>query len=129
MSFVSDLDKFAKTFNANTEMVTKKVAIEIGNSLVQMSPVDTGRFRANWQHGYGVPNLATTEQTDKGDATSGRLEASILSGYGDVTYITNSLPYAKRLEDGWSKQAPSGMVRITAARFQQFVKLAVTGLE
>jgi hypothetical protein len=28
-------------------------------------------------------------------------------------YIQNNLPYAERLENGWSKQAPHGMVKIT----------------
>lgn len=76
-----------------------------------------GRFRANWQFGYGAINKDTTEQTDKsGSASLGRIEAAV-SGVqaGGVCWVSNSLPYAQRLEDGWSKQAPIGMVKVTFA--------------
>jgi hypothetical protein len=36
------------------------------------------------------------------------------------------MPYALRLEYGWSKQAPAGMVRVTVAEFQAVVNAAVT---
>jgi hypothetical protein len=42
-----------------------------------------------------------------------------------VIYLTNALPYARRLEYGWSKQAPSGMVRISAMRFAEAVRKAI----
>ena len=39
---------------------------------------------------------------------------------GGVTFMANNLPYAHRLEfEGWSRQAPEGMVRRTVARFNQ----------
>jgi hypothetical protein len=30
-----------------------------------------------------------------------------------VIYLQNSLPYALRLENGWSKQAPGGVLALT----------------
>lgn len=32
-------------------------------------------------------------------------------------FLTNNLPYIERLERGWSKQAPTGMVALTVAEF------------
>ena len=33
-------------------------------------------------------------------------------------YIQNNLPYANRLENGWSNQAPAGMVALTIAEVE-----------
>lgn len=76
-----------------------------------------GRFRANWQIGIGRMDATTTEDTDAGGGkTIARLtgEAQGVKA-GQVVVVSNSLPYAERLENGWSKQAPSGMVRLTIA--------------
>jgi hypothetical protein len=43
---------------------------------------------------------------------------------GDIVFLVNNLPYGPRLERGWSKQAPSGMVGITVAEFQKAVSKA-----
>lgn len=74
-----------------------------------------GRFRANWQIGIGALNAVTTDDADKsGGPTMQRLTlAAKATGAGKVVWISNSLPYAQRLEAGWSKQAPAGMVGLT----------------
>lgn len=74
-----------------------------------------GRFRANWQIGIGSMDTTTTEATDAGgSATIARLEGEAQGvKAGQVVTVSNSLPYAQRLEVGWSKQAPAGMVRLT----------------
>ena len=74
-----------------------------------------GRFRANWQIGIGALNRTTTDATDKtGGPTLTRLsKAAQAASAGQVVWVSNSLPYAQRLEAGWSKQAPAGMVGLT----------------
>jgi hypothetical protein len=43
--------------------------------------------------------------------------------------MINALPYGPRLEyEGWSSQAPAGMVRISVVEFQTFVDKAVMEL-
>jgi len=56
--------------------------------------------------------------------------ADKVGGAGKVTYMVNNQPYAYGLEFGthtygFSSQAPAGMVRINAVRFQQIVAEAV----
>jgi hypothetical protein len=41
---------------------------------------------------------------------------------GMVHYIVNTTPYMQRLEDGWSKQAPNGMVALTVVAFGGIVQ-------
>ena len=45
---------------------------------------------------------------------------------GHVFYLVNNLPYIRRLEQGWSQQAPAGMVAVTVSEFQQTVARAAT---
>nr|WP_309504287.1 hypothetical protein [uncultured Roseovarius sp.] len=88
--------------------------------LVLKSPVDTGRFKGNWNVGVGQMDLKTTETVDpSGGGTITRADRE-LTAYASaegfpVINLTNNLPYAVRLEDGHSNQAPNGMVGLTVA--------------
>lgn len=86
-----------------------------------------GRFRANWQLSIGAPVEGTLDQVDPaGGVTLAKLKLQVESlTAGQTAYIVNNLPYAIPLEYGHSTQAPSGMVRVTLARFQQIVAAAV----
>jgi hypothetical protein len=87
-----------------------------------------GRFRANWDYGLDSAPGAQYDVTDKTPATSmnrveGGLKGAKMAGH--VHYIANNLPYAQRLEDGHSRQAPNGMVGLTVQRFDAIVSAAV----
>lgn len=94
------------------------IGLEAFKRIVQKSPVDTGRFRGNWNADIGGMNTAITETLDKsGGPTISRAVGSLsaystMDGYPDIN-ITNGLPYAVRLENGYSGQAPGGMVALT----------------
>ena len=126
--FALDLAAFAAKAGANAELVVRKVSIDILGKVILRSPVLTGRFRANWVLSFGTPEISQSDAVDKtGSMTIGRQSAR-LAGFklGQAIYIMNSLPYGPRLEyEGWSKQAPAGMVRITVAEFQLLVAKAV----
>lgn len=98
----------------------RALALEGLRGVVLMSPVDTGRFRGNWQVTQGEPAAGALEATDKaGGPTIAKGSAVIAQAKPfSATWIVNNLPYAQRLEDGWSKQAPGGMVKVTAARLE-----------
>lgn len=113
------------------DLVVKKVAMDIAAQLVNRSPVDTGRFRANWRVGMGAPNMATSTSTDKAGSSTVMAMTGAIDSYttGQTIWLTNSLPYAQRLENGWSKQAPSGMVRLTILSWRRAVSNAVRNLK
>lgn len=104
---------------ATPAIFMKELLVELSNRVIMKSPVDTGRFRANWNVGNGSIDYATSESTDKqgNTALKNSLEINSIKINGQTIYITNSLPYAYRLEyEGWSKvKAPAGMVRVTLA--------------
>jgi hypothetical protein len=109
------------------ELVTRKVILELHSSMVLKSPVDTGRFRANWQVGDRTVNLTTTVSTDPdGNGAISRAAAIIERlDLGGVIYLTNSLPYSYRLEHGGSQQAPQGMVKLTVLEYSGFLAKAI----
>lgn len=71
-----------------------------------------GQARRNWQVTIGQPSA----QPKKGTDASG--QKALSDGYAQVAkitkptiaFISNPLPYMVPLENGWSKQAPNGMV-------------------
>ncbi|MBE5254514.1 HK97 gp10 family phage protein [Mixta mediterraneensis] len=79
--------------------------------IVQRSPVDTGRFRANNQVSLGGPDYSQLATTDKsGASTIQQGNAVIAQGKPySVIYIQNNLAYAESLENGHSQQAPAGI--------------------
>lgn len=127
-AFSLAISKFAALAPGNATQVVHKVGIEILKRLVLRSPVDTGRFRANWQVGLQAVGY-TTDLTDPGGAVAiadGTDEIN-RTPIGTPIWISNGLPYARRLEYGWSKQAPQGMVRLTILEFSRFIEEAVKG--
>jgi hypothetical protein len=111
-----------------TENIIKKIAFDVVANLRKAgseggTPVDTGWARANW-----IPKIGgdpTTTPTGTREAV-GSAENAVQSGLSSLlnykmfagpVYITNNVPYILNLNDGTSKQAPTGFVQaaITAA--------------
>ena len=126
-SFELQLAEFAAQANGAVDVSLREIIVKIGMSLISMSPVDTGRFRGNWQFSIAAPAVGTLDTLDPtGEQATARLVGdSIEFRAGSTAFIVNNLPYAIPLEYGHSDQAPGGMVRITQARFQQIVEEAI----
>ena len=106
------------------EVAVQRISLEVFQRVILRSPVDTGRFRGNWQVGIGRIPTGTLDLNDKtGQATISKAQAAALSlEAGQSITLVNNLPYAQRLEDGWSAQAPAGMVALTVQDFQEIAR-------
>jgi len=97
--------------------VYRRLFLDIDNRLTAKSPVDTGRFKNNWNWSSGAIDFSTNDsKSGSAFGTPGGNNLPEIAGLrinGQMVYVTNSLPYSKRLEDGWSKQAPAGMISVT----------------
>lgn len=125
--FKANFAKLLKNAGKRAEDVVTLTALQLQSSMVQMSPVRTGRFKGNWQIGLDAVNF-NIEDAPLSDAV-GRTAAVLPSWIpGQTIYLTNSLPYARRLEYGWSKQAPQGMVRLTVQNYSRALAAAVRDL-
>ncbi len=139
----ADLAKFAEVMDVAPRIVTRRIVVDLHRRVSKRTPVDTGRARASWDVKQGTPSdyqppitvgsVAGKGKTKLGKGiTSSSLGSGALSGgkiknideavagiTGDSpVFITTSLDYVKYLEDGSSKQAPSGMVRISLAEIE-----------
>ena len=137
MTFALDLSAFAKKTDLRMEAVVRRIVLDVAKSLVEMSPVGDadywkspppkgyvgGRFKASWDYGFNSPPSDLHRGIDpSGAASLNRIEAGIDGKMGGaIHYLANNAPYAMRLEEGWSRQAPHGMVELTAMKFQAIV--------
>jgi len=145
MSFSLDLKEFAEKTERNVDDVKQAVALDLFGKVIKATPVGNpsiwkskppkgytgGRLRGNWQASVNTPATGVLDAKDKnGNATIGKMTAVIESQKGDgVLWLSNNLPYAYRVEYGWSTQAPSGMVRTTIAAFESAIARAIQKVE
>lgn len=86
------------------------IVLETDKKLKEQSPVDEGTFRASWRISESEIDESVNEE---GNTTAQNYSEKI--EIGKDYYLTNSLPYAQRLAEGWSQQAPSGWVELIAS--------------
>jgi hypothetical protein len=138
--FSVPLAQFAAKAKLDLETVVRKSTAEVFKAVVLKTPVSTGRARANWNCSANVVDTSTTQSTNQQRGAAEAAKALSLPA-GGVVYLANSLPYIRVLEyggypnppkhptgktvNGFSKQAPAGMVRLTAQEFSDYVQKAI----
>ena len=86
MSFDSDVKNAFDSIRDQTRKYTVRIANDAYSSVVDLSPVDTGYFRNQWEYNpLQFPEIN----------------------------IVNNTEYGPMLENGTSKQAPAGMITVT----------------
>jgi hypothetical protein len=136
-TFELDLQKFAAKAKSRADSVVHGIVAEITAKIDERSPVGDakywkrppppgyigGHFRGNWQLGVDSYPGGTLSRIDPtGTATVAAIIGAIpAQAAGHVFTIANNLPYAVRLEEGWSHQQPEGIVGRTAVEFQIIV--------
>jgi hypothetical protein len=143
--FSMSLKSFADKTEGELRVVIQKVALEILSRLVMRTPVGNpdlwksagaptgytgGQARGNWQVTIGAEAIGELERIDPGGNATIAEGTAIISSWlaANSIFIVNNVPYIARLEDGWSTQAPEGMLRITIAEFDGIVQGAVRQL-
>lgn len=128
-NFDLEISRFIERACGNIDEAMRTAAVLVAQGVVSTSPVDTGRFRANWVFGRSLPQ-GTVDATDiSGAATIAKIAGQVTSlKAGGEVWIVNNLPYAGKLEYGSSQQAPSGVVRITLANLPAALEQYIRGL-
>lgn len=143
-TFALDLQRFAEKTKDKADAAIGNIVVRVHAELDRRSPVGDakywkhpapagyigGHFRANWQLGVDVrpaselPGIDTT-----GDKTRAAVVAEVpKEAAGRVFWLVNNTPYANRIEQGHSRQAPTGLVGLTVTMFQKIVDDAVGAL-
>lgn len=119
-SFKAQLKGFGVKALEKVDKIRRASALELFMLVIYATPVDTGRLRGNWQTTLNSPASAALERAGS-DVSLAEAMAN-LGALVDVVWFTNNLPYAERIEyDGWSGQAPEGMVRRHVSQWQKIV--------
>lgn len=124
MSFSKDIRGFTSKATAAHDKITRAATLDLFSGVIKDTPVDTGRARGNWQTTVGSPAAGELERDGAAPALA-EVNANTPPGAGQVTLLTNNLPYIGELERGSSKQAPEGMVRKNVDRVQRIVDAAI----
>lgn len=104
--------KLGERIEKNARANAVRMASAILQAVVVGTPVDTSHARANWQVGIGTEPTQELAETDvSGQATISKGNDTLKSKKpGDTIHIANNVPYIKRLNEGWSAQAPAGYI-------------------
>jgi hypothetical protein len=103
----------------------RECAVDVATSVIEETPVDTGRARSNWIVRIDAPAVGTSSARVPGSAGStadANTRAAIEAASGVIRqfdvgknqsiHVTNNLAYMGRLNSGHSRQAPVGFVMI-----------------
>ena len=133
LSFAQSVALYAEKTGTTVDETGRAIALELYGSIIKDTPVDTGRARGNWQTSLDSP--IETQSFDNEDGAISKLESTV-AGFkaGKIIWLANNLPYISALEfggygrgagstskttrDGYSVQAPYGMVRKNVARIR-----------
>ena len=115
------LERASKKVDSEANRIKKKAATVIVRDLIMVTPVDKSTALSNWLATNGAASNRTIKAHSLGSAgsTRGASVSSALSNAmaiiakakpGVPIFLTNNLPYIRRLNDGYSKQQPAGFV-------------------
>lgn len=118
--FFNAIKRFAEETPKEVAEETAKVTRGVFNTIIDYSPMDTGRFLGNWQFGPTDVNYSTLEKSTwlaKQAEVNALFTAEYFLKY-DKAYMINNVFYAKRVEElGWQKTAAYAPVGKTLGKF------------
>ncbi|MFH1321013.1 MAG: HK97 gp10 family phage protein [Bacteroidota bacterium] len=122
--FSQQLSSLAVLFDTNMETIIRASILRLFTNIIRRSPVDTGAYRASHMiisgrmpednegivtdiENKGVPNVTGWKFDIEND---------------EFVVIFNNVPYAERLEDGHSDQAPEGIYSVALEEFNSIFR-------
>ncbi len=125
MSFSDDVRRFNEKAVSAHNKITRLATLELFRGVILATPVDKGRARGGWTTSVSAPAASPERLDPSGGSAVSEVVEKTPEGAGQVTYLSNDLPYIMALEEGSSKQAPEGMVKRNMDRVQRMVDAAI----
>lgn len=138
IDLAEELEAKASEIEEQGSDLAVKVAMTIIGDLAYRTPVDTSTAISNWQVTLGFPakgsipahylgRLGSTYSASASETVS--LAKLILKPKkaGQYIYISNNLPYIRKLNEGSSQQAPAGFVERAVLLGRKQVSIAKVG--
>lgn len=139
----TNINQFLKKFKENQQLVIKasekvvnETLLEMYKRVVDRTPVGNpalwkfqapkdytpGTLKKSWQLSFGGMRDQGTGRFVSTQSIVGKHGISFqVRGGNKTAFIYNKQPYAERVENGWSTQAPAGMMRITIAEYTMLI--------
>jgi len=116
MPFDSPVEGYVDEVEERVTKLVRRIALTALKGVISASPVQDGPFRGNHHVGLTKPDHSSSSAADKSGRTTqamGERKIGASESYPTI-WISNAMPYANRLENGWSKiQAPRGIYSVT----------------
>ncbi len=137
LGFADTVDQAVDAYFARCARFAYFLVFEAGSRLISRSPIGMpeawkkkppanyvpGQFVSNWNLGIGKADPTVSKATNI--RTINGMDKFPSDPFGLRFVLSNSSPQALRLElDGWSRQAPDGMVRLTGLESPTMFKIA-----
>lgn len=122
--FSNSLRQLAVAIDGDVSKTIRVGVLRAFRNIIKRSPVKTGAYRGS--HG-----IANAEPSGGEGIVKGKKGETIPPpspnwtwkvGDGDI-WLYNNLPYAERIENGWSKQAPAGVYGMALVEITQFINV------
>lgn len=108
----SDANEF---IDKRVQKAHRKAMIDLDGFVVRSTPVATGRARSNWIPSINAPSYAASATESKSAPPQSASMIGRVKPYS-ISYLTNSVPYINKLNDGHSRQAPKNFVKLSIRR-------------
>jgi len=136
MSFELEMRAAELKITQASEKAIRATALQLFTQVIERTPVGNpdgwknpappgyigGTARGNWRTAIGRPETATVDNRPEAQATGEVNLAVARFTLADTIHLSNNLPYIQRLENGWSQQAPAGMVAVTVNEFERVIE-------
>lgn len=113
---IKNADQIAKRANSTLDEFVRATWLELFTGVIDNTRADTGRMKGNWQTTVGAPAKGEINRLDKSGDQTIRDMASKRGGAGEVTYLTNNVPYV----GVWEQR--DGMVAKNIARIETNIR-------
>lgn len=121
LDLATSLEKKAKAIDEAASKLAVDTALTIVGDLAFKTPVDTSQALSNWIVTLETPSSdkikphfpgegGSTQKASAAETINQARKITAGKKPGQRIFITNNLPYIRRLNDGYSKQAPAGFV-------------------
>lgn len=154
MSFAEDVQKFAEKTGQNASETAVATLQQLNRLVVKRTPVDTGQARGGWIASVGSVSLSASGKKDKtGESTIQKANSQAENAPGSVYYLINNVNHIAVLEyggyptpvkrgswdkksksykikstNGYSQQAPSGILRVSLMEIGDYMQSVINGL-
>lgn len=121
LDLAASLEKKARAIDEAASKLAVDTALTIVGDLAFKTPVDTSQALSNWIVTLETPSSdkikphfpgegGSSQKSSAGETINQARAVLTKKKPGQKIYITNNLPYIRRLNDGYSKQTPAGFV-------------------